>query len=153
VAVAGSVVVLARTGVLPAPPWTPQGTGSKAVAAAPHADTPASDTTVAAAPIIVSPPETVATARIDAAAPPPAVLVAPAPRTETRLPALRAKWTAEWANVRADRTVASPVVRVLAPGQKVEIGDLELGWWALFENGTLLGYVANSVLTETPPPG
>jgi hypothetical protein len=56
-------------------------------------------------------------------------------------------------NVRADRTVESAVVRVLAPGRRVEIGDLEHGWWALFENGALVGYVANSVLTETPPSG
>jgi len=60
------------------------------------------------------------------------------------------RWTSEWANVRAARDVTSEVVRVLAPNLAVEVGDMRQGWWALYANGALVGYIANSVLRTEP---
>ena len=61
------------------------------------------------------------------------------------------RWTSTWANLRSARSPESPVVRILDPGQRVEVGDLRAGWWAVYEAGQLVGYVANSVLqTEAP---
>jgi DNA-directed RNA polymerase subunit RPC12/RpoP len=77
------------------------------------------------------------TATVPAAAPtPPAGLVR--------------RWTSEWANVRAARDVTSEVVRVLAPNLAVDVSDMRRGWWALYANGSLVGYIANSVLRTEP---
>jgi ribosomal protein L37E len=134
--VAAGVVLLVHQGILPSPSNRPS-RGEPAAAAAPRAAPPRPDTVVRTAPIVVAPPETSA----PRAAPPAASVPV----------GLRVKWTTEWANVRADRTVTSPVVRVLAPGARVEIGDLESGWWALYEGGAAIGYVANSLLSDAPP--
>jgi hypothetical protein len=149
--VVGGTAVLVRTGVLPAPPWHVKHGGPAAVAAPRRAVPLLADTTATAAPIVVTPSEEAAVTRIGPPPPPPgAVPSAPAPQTEATVPALRAKWTAEWANIRADRTVESAVVRVLAPGMRVEIGDLTGGWWAVYEHGARVGYIANSVLGDAP---
>ncbi len=148
--VVGGLVVLARVGVLHGPPWRSNGVGPAEATTTPHPVPPSPESTVTAAPLVVGPAETI-TARPDSAPPPlPAVRATPTPRAEPRLPALSAKWTAEWANVRADRTIESAVTRVLPPGARVEIGDLEGGWWAVYENGVRIGYIANSVLGDTP---
>jgi hypothetical protein len=144
------LVVLVRTGVLPAPPWTVQETGPAAAAAAPRPATPPSNGAVTAAPIVVAPPDTTG-GRIETAPPPPSDVRPAPPSPARRAPVnLRVKWTAEWANVREGRTLDSPVVRVLAPGVRLEIGDLEAGWWAVYENGVPIGYIANSVLGDAP---
>ncbi len=62
-----------------------------------------------------------------------------------------ARWTADWANVRETRSADAAVVRVLRPGLQVTVADQRNGWWAVFVEGTQLGYIANSVLTTTPP--
>jgi hypothetical protein len=61
------------------------------------------------------------------------------------------RWTTEWANVRAARSVESAVVQVLPPGRAVEVREMRQGWWALHAGGAVVGYVANSVLTTDPP--
>jgi len=150
--VVGGLAMLARKGILPGPPWRSRGGGPAEVATTRHSAPPRPDSPVTAAPLVaVAPAETTARARTDLAPPPPPVmLAAPAPRAEPPLPALSAKWTAEWANVRADRTIESAVIQVLAPGRRVQIADLEGGWWAVYENGVRIGYIANSVLGDAP---
>ena len=61
------------------------------------------------------------------------------------------KWTLDWANVRERRELQAPVVRVLRPGASVQVNDRQLGWWALYLDGRMVGYVAGSVLGDQPP--
>lgn len=61
------------------------------------------------------------------------------------------KWTLDWANVREGRALEAPVVRVLRPGASVQVRDRQLGWWALYLDGRVVGYVAGSVLGDQPP--
>jgi hypothetical protein len=61
------------------------------------------------------------------------------------------KWTLDWANVRQDRALEAPVVRVLHPGVSVQVTDRQQGWWAVYLDGRLVGYVAGSVLGDQPP--
>jgi hypothetical protein len=65
--------------------------------------------------------------------------------------ATQTKWTLDWANVRQDRALEAPVVRVLRPGASVQVTDRQLGWWALYLDGRIVGYVAGSVLGDQPP--
>lgn len=122
-----------------------------------------------AAPLVVAAPDTTGarstdTTRAAAATrttPPPALLPRPvgtppaSPAQDTpgeRVPFLVTRWTVDWANIREDRSIESRQVRVLAPGIPIEVGNIRGGWWAVWENGHRLGYVANSVLTTEPPP-
>jgi hypothetical protein len=147
VVVAG-VVILVRHGSPPAPPGAARPSRPVAAAARP-ASRPPADTAVRAAPIVVAPPEHPA-ASPEPASRPPREPTAPRPPSGAP-PNLTVKWTVEWANVRAERTVTSPVVRVLAPGARVEIGDPGGGWWAIYEDGAAIGYIANSLLGGAPP--
>lgn len=61
------------------------------------------------------------------------------------------RWTLEWANVRAARSVESAVVQVLPPGRAIEVREMREGWWALLADGVVVGYIANSVLTTDRP--
>lgn len=82
-----------------------------------------------------------ATTRIAAQAPP---APAPAPQTVTR-------WTSTWVNVRQERSPNSQVLRILNPGQRVDVADLQRGWWMLFLDDEMIGYVAQSTLRSEPP--
>jgi hypothetical protein len=62
------------------------------------------------------------------------------------------KWTVDWANVREGRALGTRVVRVLRPGSSVRVTDRQAGWWALYADGRVVGYVAGSVLADEPPP-
>ncbi len=84
-----------------------------------------------------------------AAEPRPRTPPPPVPAAATAAGLVR-RWTSEWANVRAARDVTSQVVRVLAPNLAVEVSDMRQGWWALYADGALVGYIANSVLRTEP---
>jgi ribosomal protein L37E len=90
-----------------------------------------------AAPILVPPPDSAA------AQPAPGQPAEGPPAPDA---SLRTRWTTEWANVRQDRSISSAVVRVLAPGVQISVGRLRDGWWEYYEDGTVRGYIANSVL-------
>lgn len=62
------------------------------------------------------------------------------------------RWTLDWANVREGRALGTRVVRVLRPGLSVQVSDRQAGWWALYADGRVVGYVAGSVLGDQPPP-
>lgn len=64
----------------------------------------------------------------------------------------QSKWTVDWANVREGRALGTRVVRVLRPGTSVQVADRQAGWWALYADGQLVGYVAGSLLSDQPPP-
>lgn len=151
-AAVGGGVALARAGVLRSLPWNLRRAAPSAEVTGPPRQAPPPDTQVSAAPIVAAAPDTTP-ARADSAARQPRGEARATPALPPRAsPAsLRVKWTAEWANVREERSVDSPVVRVLAPGVRVEIGDPDRGWWAVFENDAVIGYIANSVLSESPP--
>ena len=61
------------------------------------------------------------------------------------------KWALDWANVREGRALGTPVVHVLHPGEQVLVGDRQAGWWAVYQESRVLGYVAGSVLGDQPP--
>jgi len=109
-----------------------------------------------AAPILAAAPDTADSEGATASPPAPMRGVVAGPTT---LPAeapprprdLVTRWTMEWANVRAERSVESAVVQVLPPGRAIEVRDMRQGWWALHADGIVVGYIANSVLTTEPP--
>jgi len=116
----------------------------------PAPPTPADEPTPAPAEVMV--PPIVAVAPEPAAARPGRAGAADAseppraPRTAAPPPNLLTRWTGDWANVRADRNVESAIVRVLAPNAEVLVGEMRAGWWAVYANGALVGYIANSLL-------
>jgi RNA polymerase subunit RPABC4/transcription elongation factor Spt4 len=61
------------------------------------------------------------------------------------------KWTLDWANVREGRALGTAVVHVLRPGEAVLVADRQAGWWAVYQDSRVLGYVAGSVLSDQPP--
>ncbi len=95
---------------------------------------------------IVVPPPSGDSARV---APRPQ-LVAPEPRRITTSTLNR--WTVTWANIREGPGSDYGVVRVLQPGERVQVADMARGWWAVYRNGVFEGYVANSVLSDRPLP-
>ena len=60
------------------------------------------------------------------------------------------KWARDWANVREWRAVGTVVVHVLPPGEAVLVGDRQAGWWAVYQDSRVLGYVAGWVLGDQP---
>jgi hypothetical protein len=91
-----------------------------------------------AAPIVAAAPS---------AAPP---AVKPPPRRVTTSTLNR--WALTWANVRSGPGSDYPVLRVLRPGQRVQVADASRGWWTVYQDGVPDGYVANSVLSDRSPP-
>ena len=89
--------------------------------------------------------------------PPQVVETTPPPSTASRPTAaetpvqLVTRWTADWANVREGRSIETPAVQVLPPGRAIRVGDRQRGWWVVYADTRPIGYIANSVLTTTPP--
>lgn len=75
------------------------------------------------------------------------VALPPADTTQVTL----TRWTSNWVNVRAARDPDAEIVRVLTPGQEVEVGDLDQGWWAVYLEGETVGFVAASLILDQPP--
>ncbi len=93
---------------------------------------------------------------IDTIVPTPAVITAPpvmaaSPNTPDTTFGSNTRWTADWTNVREGPASNTPSLRVLGPGQRVEVGTFVRGWWEVFIDGELVGYVANSLLLREPP--
>lgn len=145
-----AAVLLWRAGVLgslreaarPAPRAAPA--VARPEAAAPVA-APSVPDSVTTAPILVVSPETATRDTVGTATPAPSRAPGPRPRD------LVTRWTLEWANVRAARSMESSVVQVLPPGRAVEVREMRQGWWAVHADGTVVGYIANSVLGTAPP--
>ena len=84
----------------------------------------------------------------------PAAFVSPPAMTpRTTGPSTEAKWTSTWVNVREGRGANTRVVRILDPGQRIEVNNLQGRWWVVYRDGKRIGYVANSVVrNESPSP-
>ncbi len=98
--------------------------------------------------------ESVATTRDTTPTPPPtaAAVSTTTPQVPTpAAPQTLTKWTADWANMREDRDVDSDVVRVLLPGEQIEVADLESRWWAVYVDGRRVGYVSASLVVNEIP--
>lgn len=93
--------------------------------------------------------------RVDSVAAQPPPQAAPiTARTEPpspEQPVTVVRWTSTWVNVREDRSPDAPVIRILNPGERVDVADLQRGWWAVYRGGEMLGYVARSLIIEQPP--
>ena len=96
--------------------------------------------------IVVPPPP----GRDSAVAPASPQVVTPAPRRISTSTLNR--WTLTWANIREGAGSEYAVVRVLQPGERVQVADMARGWWAVYRNGVFEGYVANSLLSDRPLP-
>ena len=78
-------------------------------------------------------------------------ITATASTTPAQLPATRTKWTVNWANVRAGPSNQDSIVRVLLPGQQVEVDDQGRAWWLVYLDGQRLGFVSRSLLADSLP--
>jgi uncharacterized protein YgiM (DUF1202 family) len=74
-----------------------------------------------------------------------AVAVAPAP---PGAPVKR--YARTWVNVRGGRTLDTPSIRVLNPGEAVTVDSLSRGWYRVLAGGRTLGYVHRSALDTAP---
>ncbi|MBI2614182.1 MAG: zinc-ribbon domain-containing protein [Gemmatimonadetes bacterium] len=102
-----------------------------------------------AAPVARSEPQQTRAVAAAAAAPAPELA---ASTSSLDTVATETRWTLDWANVREGRGLETRVVRVLRPGSSVRVTDRQAGWWALYANGRVVGYVAGSLLSDQPPP-
>ena len=84
---------------------------------------------------------------LPAAAP---IVTASAPSSDSSS-AAQPKVVAAWANVREEPSGDAAVVKVLRPGQQVEVVQRRGGWWAVYADGRRLGYVSRSLLAEQAP--
>jgi ribosomal protein L37E len=80
---------------------------------------------------------------------PPAVPSAPI------TPALRGplaqRFARTWVNVRSGRSRAAPAIRVLNPGDAVQVDSLSRGWYRVLIDGRAAGYVHRSNLDPVSP--
>lgn len=96
---------------------------------------------------------------IDSPSPPPApgpdasstVSRAAAARDTASAPPENRWYASTWMNVRAGRSGSAPVVRVLRPGEVVQVDSLRQGWFRLVSGPEPLGYVDRRLLDSSPP--
>jgi uncharacterized protein YgiM (DUF1202 family) len=93
------------------------------------------------------------TAVADPAPPVARPIPASAPTQPREQPETTVKWTSTWVNLREGRSPESAVLQTLDPGEPVEVADLQRGWWAVYLDGELIGYVARSVMRDQPLEG
>jgi ribosomal protein L37E len=76
-----------------------------------------------------------------------------APRSGIQPPVGRVvlRYATTWVNVRGGRSVRAPVVRVLNPGEVVQVDSLRMGWYRVLAEGRALGYAARTHLDAIPP--
>jgi ribosomal protein L37E len=111
----------------------------------------------AAAPALAPAPGTVAAdSTVDGAAPDGAPPVQPsaasaAPVTPTPHSPLAQRFARTWVNVRGARGRDAPAVRVLNPGDSVQVDSLSHGWYRVLIDGRAVGYVHRSNLDTVSP--
>lgn len=121
--------------VVPAPP-TPARLDSAALVVSPR-PTPAPEAFAPPGDSLPAAPHATdtTTARTDEATAPPGVR----------------RYATTWVNVRAERSGTAQVVRVLAPGDVVEVEGLRQGWFRLVSAQLPAGYVDGRFLDSLPP--
>jgi hypothetical protein len=65
---------------------------------------------------------------------------------------LAQRFARTWVNVRGGRGRAAPAVRVLNPGDAVQVDSLMRGWYRVLIDGRAAGYVHRSNLDPVSPP-
>jgi ribosomal protein L37E len=81
---------------------------------------------------------------------PPAV--SSAPITPAPSSPLVRRFARTWVNVRGGRGRAAPAVRILNPGDAVQVDSLSRGWYRVLIDGRAAGYVHRSNLDPVSPP-
>ena len=84
------------------------------------------------------------------AAPPPQSRRASLPDPRGAGPA-QPRWTSTWVNVRERPSNQSAVVRVLNPGERVEVESPNRSWSLIYVGGRPVGYLSVSLLVIEPP--
>jgi len=120
------------------------------------ADTAGADTAFRASPVEAAPPRTAAVrsltperqalARDTAAARP-----RPGPVPPEAVGVRGTRWSLDWVNVREGRGVDNAIVTVLRPGVEVQLADQRGGWWAVYVDGTFVGYASGALFGPEPP--
>lgn len=126
--------------------------GPEATPAAPVARSAPQQTGAVAAAAAAQAPELAASTKLAGPARPAGAVGPDASTSSLDTVATETRWTLDWANVREGRGLETRVVRVLRPGSSVRVTDRQAGWWALYANGRVVGYVAGSLLSDQPPP-
>lgn len=88
---------------------------------------------------------------VDSIPPAAAPITAQEQRSQPAIPQTVTRWTSTWVNVREERNPNSRVLQILRPGQRVEVADLQRGWWVAYMDGEMIGHVARSTLRTEPP--
>ncbi len=78
---------------------------------------------------------------------------APAPAPPPTTGRTERRYATTWVNIRASRSGASAVVRVLKPGESVMVDSLRMGWYRAVVDGRTLGYVDQRLVGASPGPG
>ncbi len=82
---------------------------------------------------------------------------APRPTAEPVAPvapaAAERRYASTWMNVRAGRRNTAPVLRILRPGEVVQVDSLERGWYRVLSDRLPPGYVDRRLLDTAPPSG
>ena len=109
-------------------------------------------------PTLTTPPGAVATdstagdAASHSLAPVQLPAVSPASVTPAAPSLLARRFARTWVNVRGWRSRATPTVRVLNPGDPVQVDSLSRGWYRVLIDGRAAGYVHRSTLDPVSPP-
>jgi hypothetical protein len=87
-----------------------------------------------------------------AALPPaPAETPASAPAVTPASEPVELRYTNIWVNVRQARRPSSPVIKVLRPGEPVQVDSLRYGWYRVVADGQAVGYVYRGFVDAEPP--
>jgi hypothetical protein len=123
----------------------------KPAAPAPGASPGETSPTLATPPDSVPADSVVEGHRSDTVAPDQTPAVSSAPITPTPPSPLATRFARTWVNVRGGRGRAAPAVRVLNPGDAVQVDSLSLGWYRVLIDGRAAGYVHRSNLDPVSP--
>jgi ribosomal protein L37E len=125
---------------------------SKAAGPAPGAFSGDTSPTLATPPGAASAESVVQGDPSDAVAPVQRPAASFAPVTPTPPSPLAKRFARTWVNVRGGRGRAAPAVRVLNPGDAVQVDSLSRGWYRVLIDGRVAGYVHRSNLDPASPP-
>jgi hypothetical protein len=73
-----------------------------------------------------------------------------APTEPVDLGAAQRRYASTWTNVRAGRSNAAQVLRILRPGEGVQVDLLERGWYRIRTETQTVGYVDRRLLSPSP---
>jgi len=116
-----------------------------------------SDTALRASPVEAAPPRAAPERSLTSPRQAPPLDTASTGRRTRSSPPIAAgvrntRWSLDWVNVREGRGVDNAVVIVLRPGIQVQLADQRGGWWAVYVDGTFVGYASGSLFGFEPPP-